>query len=241
MDMNSLTQVYTKRLLEEITDGLYSSLSILPSEVDIAKHFSISRTILRDCLSILDREGFISRKRGIGTVINRHVLEVKARMDLEIEFFDMIRDAGFVPSSTLVGYGRKPAEWQCAKALHLKEGEEVFYVSRLMRADGTPAIYCIDIIPCRLLSKEDFPLELLKKPIFELLAEYGQSSVYLDLTHVLAILADAETSRILEVEESSPLLHLQETGYSFGGMPVLYSLEYYRQDKLSHIILRKKI
>ncbi len=51
---------------------------------------------MRDCLSTLEREGFISRKHGIErTIINQHVLDVKVRLDLEEEFLDMIRSAGY--------------------------------------------------------------------------------------------------------------------------------------------------
>ena len=35
-----------------------------------------------------------TRRHGVGTVINRHVLSVDTRMDIEIEFLDMIRQSG---------------------------------------------------------------------------------------------------------------------------------------------------
>ena len=45
-----------------------------------------------DCLSTLEQEGFISRKHGIGTIINQHVLDVKVRLDLEgISGYDSLR------------------------------------------------------------------------------------------------------------------------------------------------------
>ena len=74
-----LSEKYTKEIFQEIKSGIYSRADRLPSEPDIAKHFGISRTMVRDCLSTLEREGFISRKHGIGTIINQHVLDVKVR------------------------------------------------------------------------------------------------------------------------------------------------------------------
>ena len=60
-----LSEKYTKEIFQEIKSGIYSRADRLPSEPDIAKHFGISRTMVRDCLSTLEREGFISRKHGI--------------------------------------------------------------------------------------------------------------------------------------------------------------------------------
>ena len=91
-----LSEEVTRSLLKEIRTGRYSQLKKLPPEVELASQLGVSRTLLRDCLAILEREGFISRKHGVGTVINKHVLEVETRMDLEKEFMDMVADAGYV-------------------------------------------------------------------------------------------------------------------------------------------------
>ena len=46
----------------------------------------MSRTVVRDALSELEREGYIERVRGIGTVINRNVVTLRRRMDQKFEF-----------------------------------------------------------------------------------------------------------------------------------------------------------
>ena len=42
-----------------------------------------------------------------------------------------------------------------AAQLDIPEGEEVLRVSRLIRADGRPAIYCIDYLPVRMIVNPD--------------------------------------------------------------------------------------
>ena len=79
------------RILQEIKTGIYQNLSRLPPEVEIAETLGVSRTVVRDSLSILEREGFVTRKHGLGTIINRHVLSVVTRIDLEKEFLVMLR------------------------------------------------------------------------------------------------------------------------------------------------------
>ena len=144
-----LSEKYTKEIFQEIKSGIYSRADRLPSEPDIAKHFGISRTMVRDCLSTLEREGFISRKHGIGTIINQHVLDVKVRLDLEEEFLDMIRSAGYIPGVAFVRNAMGKADVRTAQKLGIKAGEDVVISVRLITADGAPAIYCVDHIARR--------------------------------------------------------------------------------------------
>ena len=79
------------QLLSDMKDGAYADCERLPRESVLAEKLGISRTQLRDILASLEREGFITRRHGVGTIINRHVLNVQTRMDIEVEFLDMIR------------------------------------------------------------------------------------------------------------------------------------------------------
>ncbi len=83
------------QLLSAMRNGEYAHSERLPRESALAVTLGISRTQLRDVLASLEREGFITRRHGVGTIINRHVLDVQTRMDIEVEFLDMIRQNGF--------------------------------------------------------------------------------------------------------------------------------------------------
>ena len=94
------------QLLSAMRDGEYAHCDRLPRESVLSEKLGISRTQLRDILASLDREGFITRRHGVGTIINRHVLGAQARMDIEVEFMDMIRQSGLCPRGGRRG-GRK--------------------------------------------------------------------------------------------------------------------------------------
>ena len=95
------------QLLTAMREGEYAHCDRLPRESVLSERLGISRTQLRDILASLDREGFITRRHGVGTVINRHVLGAQARMDIEVEFMDMIRQIG------------RPVEFKGLKAQYL--------------------------------------------------------------------------------------------------------------------------
>ena len=189
----------------------------------------------------MEQEGFISRRKGVGTIVNRHVLAVKTRMDLEEEFLSMVESAGKKAAQDNCTYRETTASPQEAACLKLPEGAPIFEISRLITADGEPAIYCVDTFFKDLLLTEDYDPQVLYRPVFEFLETYCGIEVYMDLTEVRAVEASPEAARQLQVPVGSPLLHMDETGYDFWGRPVLHSMEYYRDRALRHTVLRKKI
>lgn len=241
MEQNtSLASRIRKELLQELVSGIYQEATRLPPEVEIAARLGVSRTALRDALATLEQEGFISRRKGVGTIVNRHVLAVKTRMDLEEEFLSMVESAGKKAAQDNCTYRETTASPQEAACLKLPEGAPIFEISRLITADGEPAIYCVDTFFKDLLLTEDYDPQVLYRPVFEFLETYCGIEVYMDLTEVRAVEASPEAARQLQVPVGSPLLHMDETGYDFWGRPVLHSMEYYRDRALRHTVLRKK-
>ena len=173
-------QSVRSRLLREIKEGAYRYSGKLPPEGVLAERLSISRTQLRDSLAQLEREGFISRHQGVGTVINRHVLAVKVRMDMEIEFMEMISQSGREPSLLLSTHETVPADETVAAHLAVNAGEPVLRVVRLIGADRKPAIYCEDYIPVSLIKKKEYTETDLQKPIFSFLKQFCGLEAHMD-------------------------------------------------------------
>ena len=233
-------QSVRSRLLREMKEGAYRFSGKLPPEGVLAERLNISRTQLRDSLSQLEREGFISRHQGVGTVINRHVLAVKVRMDMEIEFMEMIEQSGHEPGLLLSEYAMVPADSAVSAHLSISEGDSVLRVVRLIGADGKPAIYCEDYIPAALIKKKDYTEQDLQKPIFSFLKKFCALEAHMDLTEVRPAVSDAALSEIFQVAPGTPLLYLDELNYDKEGMPMLYSPQYYIGGVIPHTLLRMK-
>ena len=238
------TQVNTQtvqRLLIEITEGEYRMLDRLPPEIRLAEHFGVSRSTMRDALATLEREGFINRIHGIGTLINRQVLEVQTRIDLEEEFLDIIRNAGYRPGTVYSKVEYSTANSMEIKKLCLEKGSQMIRVTRLISADEVPTIFCIDSFSSSLIKYMNYEESELHKPIFDFLKTYCEEDVFFDLTEIHAVNADKLLAAELQVSKGTALLHLDEIGHNVLGKPILYSSEYYREGMITHTILRKKI
>ena len=185
---NLLSEEITQRLLHEIREGCYANCRKLPPELTLAKEMGVSRTLIRDCLSALEREGFISRKHGVGTIVNQHILNATTRMDLEKEFLEMVSDAGYVSDMKIERIDKIPAEKEVAAKLHIEEGDLVLISERLVTADGRPAIYCMDHI-AEANTKEGYDIRLLKEPVFKFIEQCCEQEIYMDLTEIRAVAA----------------------------------------------------
>ena len=240
--MGEQTQINSvrSRLLREMKEGAYRYSGKLPPEGTLAERLNISRTQLRDSLAQLEREGFISRHQGVGTVINRHVLAVTVRMDMEIEFMEMIQASGHEPGQLSFSCDLVPAGETAAQHLAISPDVTVLKVCRLIGADGKPAIYCEDYIPAALIKKKDYTEQDLQKPIFSFLKQFCSLEAHMDLTEVRPAVADETLAGIFRVPQGTPLLYLDELDYDKEGMPMLYSPQYYIGGVIQHTMLRMK-
>ena len=229
-----------RHILKEMQNGTYRNIDRLPPEVEIAEALGVSRTVVRDSLAMLEQEGFVSRKHGLGTIVNRHVLEARTRVDLEKEFFDMVRDVGYEPSARFLDIQETTAGEEIGKLFGESSDSPVIRVSRLVYAGDMPAIYCEDTISKSLIVDDSYTEEDLKETIFEFMEKFCDTSVYMDLTEMCAVNADAELAGILDIPEGSAVLHFNEHGYDFRGKLILCSKEYYREGIFHHTVLRKK-
>lgn len=229
------------QLLDAMRDGEYAHCDRLPRENVLAERLGISRTQLRDILAMLEREGFITRRHGVGTLINRHVLDLQTRMDIEVEFLDMIRRAGHEPDVAFVQVSEDLADEATAAQLQIEAYAPVIRVSRLCTADGRPAIYCEDLFAKSIIRRQDYTLKDLRLPIFDFLQQFCDVSVYLDLTDLRPMVADAALAELLRVPVGAPLLRMDEVDHDIDGKPVFCSREYFVDGIFRHTVLRKKL
>ena len=127
-----------------------------------------------------------------------------------------------------------------AERLKIEQGEMVLKVCRLVTADGKPAIYCEDHVPCGLIKRPSEEADF-TRPIFDFLREFCRVEAYMDLTEIRPAVADAQLAQLLCVQEGAPLLYMDEVDYDIEGTPVLYCAEYYVDGMVKHTVMRKRL
>ena len=217
------------RLLEELENGRYSGAAQLPSELELASDLGVSRTVVRDALSELERDGYLERVRGIGTLVNRDVVQLKNRMDQKLEFYKMIRAIGKEPRSDNLSVTREIASPALAEKLQLPTdaSQTLVFVRRRVMADDTPVLFSTDILPLSLFDNKRLEGIDFSQPIFDIAARHCHTEVTETVAHLHAVSGPAGIRRQLALRPEQALLQLEEICYSRLCKSVLCCQTYY--------------
>jgi len=224
-------------LLDSIRNGLFAPGEKLPSEFDLARELNVSRTSLREALRQLELEGYIVRKRGVGTfVIGPRPFSVDAGIEKLHSVTQIIRARGFTPGTAECIVTSEPADQTTAKRLDIPVGEIVSVVRRVRTADNLPFCYDVSRFPARFLAPTIDPA-LLGESLFKYVE--GQLGLYIShaITYLIPVQSDKFLSSKLAIPEGSSLLCLDQVHFLQDNTPVWYAQVYFpRQVLIWHVV-----
>ncbi|MBQ7860504.1 MAG: GntR family transcriptional regulator [Faecalibacterium sp.] len=228
------------RLLDEMRTGCFGSCDHLPAEIELAAMLGVSRTVIRDALSEMERSGYIERVRGIGTVINRSVLNMRNRLDQKLEYYPLIRSLGGYPHADSIQIQLVNADEDLAKSLEIAPGDEVICIKKRVLSDSLPVIYSINYLPRYLFGSRDYTRINLAPSVFEVLEkECGQLAAS-NLTHIRACCGDDSIRAAMHLSPGEALLLLDEVCFNRLCRPIMRSFSYYT-DYFDFSLLRKML
>jgi len=200
----------------------------LPSELETAAHFRISRPTVRQAMGQLLSEGLIERGRGKGTF----VAPPHAGRDLGRAFeFDFIRGQGDHKFEfRLLARERVVAPPAVAAALRLAADEAVERVTRLRLRGGELVAFEERFMPLREARKiSDAMLKHELGAVFaRRLFNGGRGRVTF---RVRAVPADARAARHLDLRKGAPVLASEHTFFAPRDAPVLHGFVFFRGDR----------
>jgi GntR family transcriptional regulator len=207
--------------------------------MELVTILGVSRTVVRDALRILEEDGLITRRHGVGTFVRKNA--ILNNLSLDFGATDMIISAGMTPGTTHVVVKVEAAKGLTAEALALDEGTPVVTIERVRTADGRPVVYSLDALPLALIGDVD---ELRRQAenepsLYAVMSKQLRLTVGYGVARILPVLAPAEIANHLEVAAGSALLYLLQTDFSSADEAILYSREYHLPDAFDFVILRR--
>jgi len=230
-----------RSLLDYIRDEKLESGDKLPSQTILSERLHVSRTSLREALARLQTEGLIRQVHGVGTFVAQDPQTIHSSADLTLSISEMLEAQGLKPGTPEVELALLPVHEvppRVGQALGLEPDDTIFCLKRVRTADGTPFAYVISYIVSDL-------------PNFSTNPEDYRGSFYTYLqTHCSEFITDADSeieARItdellcekLGIPAGSPLLTLQLCHYNAVGRALIYSIEYFIQNRM-HLKIRRR-
>lgn len=207
LDNTSLAQRARAAILEAILDGRFDLR--LPAEDVLAKMLNVSRTTIRSALQGLEQEGVITRRRAIGTTINRHVRPATLGLQRMVGFDWLLREKheDVRVDVTWQRLDEPPGDFADVFGI---SGQSCF-MDKAYRADGALALHIRDVVPWSNLRTDELR-DPLPASLFEFSKRYCDGPIDHAVVEIVPMIKrDGATA--LPLADDAPFIRLVETHY----------------------------
>jgi GntR family transcriptional regulator len=219
-----------KQILTEAVErqGLRAGVR-LPGDNDLAQHFALSRSVVRQALAELETEGLITRRRGKGTYLGSpKVSEGLAGWTGGLA--DDVSRRGARLISQVLRQQQVTADALVAELLRLTPGDPVVLIERVRYVDDEPWVHTTTWLPAQLvpgLERED----LSEQSLYALLR--GRYDLVFGRVRrsIEAALAGDVTGRHLGIGPTEPVLRLSSLLSDTAGRPIETFVAFHRGDR----------
>lgn len=228
-----LETILRKRLLS----GEFEPGAFFTTGDTLAKECKVSRIVVSQALSALEKDGFIVRRRGKGTFVSENIPSFELPK-LTGSIADLISTA-VQTHPKILDFSWRHVDKKIADCLGLPEGTMIVYIERLLLAKGSPLCYVVNYLPPTIGEKIQ-PEDILVKPLLSLM-EDDLGIKLADATQKIgADIADSYIAPLLEVRAGDPLLKIERIIFDSNGRAVDYVSVLYRADRYYYTVRLKR-
>jgi len=214
----------------------------IPSETELATRFDANRLTIRQAISQLIQEGFLTSRRGEGTFVTKNENLINSS---SFEFRGLIDDLFFAQISEIqtksVEISRiKPPRMVREKLELRNEDEEIIQIKRVRYLKDKLLTYSKNYIPLAIGAKIN-EKTLFEKSLLRTLEEDLGIKFTEAVQTVEASFADQEVAEKLGIASGSPILSVERIMYTKGRNPVEIFQSSYRGDQYKFIIRLKNV
>ena len=238
VEKKTLTEIAEQELRQAIARGTFRPGTQLPTEAELCQMLGVSRTVVREALRVLEEDGLVARRHGVGTFVrDRPILK---NLNFNFGITEMIESAGSISGTSHLAIRSETADREIAEQLRVAPDTPVVTVERVRTADGRPVVYSLDTLPEAVLRRAEVDPQLfLTQSIYNILqTSLGQVIEY-GIARLLPMIAPDFVAEKLELPPSALALYIVQTDYSPEDQPVVYSREYHLPDAFDFIVWRR--
>lgn len=215
-------------ILDDIKNNVFTEGDAIPTENELVDHYQISRSTVRQAISALVQEGWLTRKASKGTFVTHPKQESGFIRSFE-PFYQQIEKQGKVPRIELIDLNVITPTPEISKALNLEPEQKVISMFRRRFADEVPLVTLQNYIPydlCSFILSYDFRVHSL----YELLMSNPSTQISSTKTIVSARNATSEDRELMNVKVNTPMLCFHTMSTTSEGRIIDYAFSHYRGD-----------
>ena len=237
-ERKTLTGIALEELRQAILGGTFQPGSQLPTEAELCEMLGVSRTVVREALRVLEDDGLVVRRHGIGTFVRNH--PILKNLNFNFGITEMIESAGSQPGTSHFAVQKEKADAEKSKQLRVPPGTALITVERVRTANGRPVVYSFDTLTEERVQQAGFdPQLLLTASIYSILQNSLGQVVEYGIARLLPVAAPSHVTAKLQLPANALTLYIVQTDYSASDEPLIYSCEYHLPDAFDFMVWRR--
>jgi GntR family transcriptional regulator len=219
-----------RQLLEgAVASGALAAGDQIPTEAALCERFDVSRTVVRQALSDLERTGIVTRVKGKGTfVAPPKVSEFVAKTLTSLH--EDLSARGERLETKVLRLEVEPVSPHVAQMLELPESERIVLLERVRYLRGEPLVVTTAHMPYSLCAPI-LELDMSDRSLFETYERELGLKLHRGTRAIEARAASAEVAAHLGTNEGAPVLVFSGVTYLEDGRPVEYFVGIHRGDR----------
>jgi GntR family transcriptional regulator len=211
----------------------------LPSETELSQAVGVSRNTIRDALMLLERNGVVVRRHGLGTFLAPTLHHLKTGLHQMLPIPELIAASGFKPQVRDLKIAATNGPSEAHQILQVPPTESTQSVSLLYLADKHPAIYItywlVPALSAELSNWNDFEGHMVN-----FIERHSSTRIHHTVARIYAVTATKALADKLKVKRASPLLKMMHTAFTADGQTVYCSTSYQDSDLLEVTVVRQR-
>lgn len=205
----------------------------IPTELELSEEHKISRITVRKAIEELVEEGYLLKRQGKGTFVNKRKIERKIVHFLG--FSDACKANGMKASSKIIKKEIIQPSSMDKKRLQLDDGDAVIYIQRVRYADDSPIMIENNYFSYK--TYHSLLNESLTGSLYKVLEEkLGIKPAGSGELSIEIVRAGEEEMGLLNVGSGEPLFYMDSTIIDENGVPVHRGKQYILGDSYKFIL-----
>lgn len=229
INKNSPTPIYSQleQLIKELITKQLNPEDLIPSEREFAEKYQVSRMTVRQAITNLTNDGYLQRKRGVGTFVALKKLE--QNLDHLTSFSEDMRSRGMEPGTKVLEFNKIEANEKIAQKLGLEEGSPIYEIKRLRLADHLPIALQLFYTSVDLVT--GLTKEIAEQSIYQYVESELNLSILSAQQDVEAMVAKKREAEALHIKVGDPVLYISRVGLAENDIPLEFVQSFYRADR----------
>lgn len=222
-------------LREQIHTGTFGAGSQLPTEAELVVRSKLSRITVRRGLEILEREGLVVKRQGLGTFVRNPIRQELSSVRTMTE---VLLEKGITPRIKVLNFGETIPPEEVRISMRLEPEERLLLVERLYFDEDEPIALVRIYLPLSIRAEAD-PLRRADTPV-ETTYRIWEKKVGIRLKSaryaIRAARAEEHEAEALALAIGDPVLIVDRVTFGEDGRPLEHLVFHHRPERYEFTI-----